>query len=131
MKENYLYPHEMFAVNINGQYCGVFVPTKVMKKLMAISTKWSKEVQQCLNEYKDELLVQKWTLANTYNEDGTINKQQIVHYSDPNDQWDTVERRISMFISEQPKHTDVYLCGRETAQEIAMEILQESEAHHD
>lgn len=127
MREEYFYPHEMFEVNANGQYCGVFMPGHVMKKLMKISSKWSSEIQQLLNEHKTELFTADWTLANTEDENGKILKQEIVKYSDPNDlAWNTVENRISLFKPAMPRHTDIYLCDRETALKIAEEILKEN-----
>lgn len=124
MKEKYLYPKEMFDVSANGQYCGVLVPSHVMKKFMKLSNKWSIEIQQLLNEHKDELLVSDWTGVFPKDDEGKILGSQIVRYSNGNE-YNTVEQRISLFKPMQPKHEDVYICTREVAETIAQEIYNE------
>lgn len=124
MREQYLYPKVMFEVDVNG-YCGVFMPTEVMKKIEKENMLFQKKVQSILTENKDNLLVLNWTLANTYNDDGSINKQQIVKYSDINNKCDSIEKRINLFKPMQPKKVDVYICDRDIAVKIAEEILQE------
>lgn len=124
MREKFLYPHVMFDVDAGG-YCGVFVPTDVMKKIEKATTLFQKQIQSILYENKEKLLVSNWTLANTYGDDGKIDHQQIVNYSDPSD-FEAVEDRIRLFIPKQSRKVDVYICDRETAEDIAMEILQEA-----
>jgi hypothetical protein len=124
MREQYLYPHEMFDVSANGLYCGVFVPTDVMKKLMKINAKWVLEIQQLFNEHKNELLVSNWTGYFPKDESGKVTGSTCVQYSDPND-WTSVEERIALFKPRQPTHVDVYICDRGTGVLIAEEIHKE------
>lgn len=125
MKEEYLYPHEMFDISAQGAYCGVFMPTEVMKKLERINAKWAAEIKQLLNEHKNELLVSSWTGFAAKDADGKLLDFQTVHYSDPDCEWESVEQRIDLFKPSQPNHVDVYICDRETAESIAKEIYEE------
>ena len=124
MRHDYLFDHEMFDISANGQYCGVYVPTRVMKKFMKISANWSAEIRQLFNEHKDELLVSDWTGVFPKDENGKIIDPEIVAYSSPAD-IDQLAHRISLFVPKQPEHKDVYICDRQTAVTIAQEIWDE------
>lgn len=125
MREQYLYPHTMFEMNAGG-YCGVFMPTDVMKKLVKIQGLYMKQLQTLLNDNKDKLLVASWTCYSETNEAGAITHQEVVKYSGPvTSYWDSVEKRIELFKPDQPKKVDVYLCDKDTAVLIAKEILEE------
>ena len=132
MREEHLYPREMFDISANGIFCGVFVPTHVMKKFMKISAKWSAEIQQLLNEYEDELFVSNWAGYFPKDENGRITDSQIVKYTDTNEcstapfTTFTTAERIKLFKPAQPEHVDMYICDHDTAVEIAKEIYEEN-----
>ena len=126
MRYEYLYDHEMFDISANGQYCGVLVPTHVMKKFMKISAKWSAEIRQLFNEHKDELLVSDWTGVFPADENGKIVGSETVTYSCPED-FNELQGRIALFVPKPPEHKDVYICKRETAKQIAQEIWDEKQ----
>jgi hypothetical protein len=126
MREEYIYPKNMYQIN-PGIYCGVFVPEHVMKKILKLTYQHYNNIQKVLNEFKDELLPEHWTLANK-EENGKIEKQITIRYALINDDsYDNVENRIKLFKPEMPKHIKelYFVDSREQAKEIAEEILTE------
>ena len=124
MREKYLCDRNLFNLSPQNIYCGVFVPTSVMRKVMKVESKAVNEIKKILHDHEEELFPAEWTLANEENEIGKILKQVIVHYT-TNDR-NSVSRRISLFKPRQPKKSDVYIVpNRDVAEEIAEEILQE------
>lgn len=125
MREEFLYPKKMYDFP-NGGYCGVVVPEHVMKKLVELNYAYSNEVKKILNEYKDELFVSDWTLANE--KDGeVIKRQEIIKFASPEDSWDNIEDRINKFQYVKPEYLKEFYVvkDRETAENIAKEILKE------
>ena len=124
MREKYLYDRQMFKMSAQGIFCGVFMPTRVMEKILKIETMAMAEIRKIMYEYEDELLPQSWTLANEKDGNGKILKQVTIDYT-TNDR-DDIKRRIALFEPSQPTPTSVYSVPcREIAEEIAGEILQE------
>jgi len=123
-KEDKVIPKRLYEFNA-GNYCGVFMPEHVMKKLVKLHSKYNDEVRKILNENKDELYASHWTLANK--KDGEkIVKQVYVKYTKRGDKRD-VENRISLFKVAQPEYQPtIYLVDSyEEANEIAEEVLKE------
>lgn len=127
MRQQFLHDKEMFDFNAGG-YCGVYVPTHVMKKLGRLAAQYSNDVKKVLNDHSSELLASEWTLANQLDENGKILKQVTIKYAKKvPDTYDNVARRISLFQPPQPQHIkELYIVENgEQAKEIANEILLE------
>lgn len=128
MREQYLHDKEMFDFNA-GAYCGVYMPTHVMKKIARLAAQYSNDVKKVLNEHANELLVSDWTLANKLDDNGKILKQVTIRFARKNDEirFDNVAHRISLFKPPQPiRIKELYIVeSREQAEEIANEILLE------
>lgn len=126
MKENYLCDKHMYKLD-NGQYCGVAMPTHVMKKVMKLNAKYNSEIKKLLFDYKEELYSYSWTLANQM--DGENIKEQVtIHYALTNpDKYDSVDSRIETFSFTKPTYLkNFYIVdNREVANKIAQETLEE------
>ena len=124
MRDKYLCDKNMFNVPAQGIYCGLLMPTKVMRKVMKVQSEATRAIRKILYDYIDEIYPTDWTLANNVDEDGKILKQVTIYYT--TDDTDAVERRIGLFKPRQPQKVDVYIVPtREVAELIAEEVLKE------
>ena len=124
MREKYLCDKNLFKLTAQGIYCGVLVPTSVMRKVMKVENQAMNEIRKILHDSLEELYPAEWTLANNKNTSGEILKQITIDYTTNNR--DEVNRRVSLFKPRQPERCDVYIVpNREIAEKIAKEILQE------
>ena len=108
-----------------GIYCGVFIPEKVMKKIAKLNAKYVNEVRKVLDDNKNELYPQEWTLANRM--DGAdIKKQVIVRYTLTSSTQKDVEKRIALFKAPLPHYEpEVFMVdSHKEAQEIAEKKLE-------
>lgn len=81
-------------------YCGVFMPEKVMKKLVKLTADFEREVRRTLLDNIDDLYSHDWGLAYP---DG---EQTTVLFANKSD----TKRRIDLFKARQPIYCpDVYL----------------------
>lgn len=128
MKEQYLYDKEMFELSA-GCYCGLYLPTKVMKKVIKVLAEKDNQIKKILNEHKDELKVAHWTGCGIYDENGKLLEFPSIKYAleYDGDGWDGVDHRISLFKCQQPKRVDkLYIVpNNDKAEEIAKEIADE------
>ena len=127
MRQQFLHDKEMFDFSAGG-YCGVYVPTHVMKKLGRLAAQYSNDVKKVLNEHAGELLASEWTLANRIDDNGKILKQVTIKYAKKvPSSWDSVAKRITLFQPPQPQHIkELFVVENdEQAKEIANEILLE------
>jgi len=84
-----------------GNYCGILLPEKVMKKLAKLFTKYTDEVRKVLYENKDDLYEYNWTLANKMN-GNKIEKQKTIVYITKSK--GNIEARLSLLQAPRPKY---------------------------
>lgn len=107
-------------------FCGVALKENVAKRLMKILYRQSEEVKDFLTQNKEELESYDWTLAYPNG------KQETVYYSCKSE-WDSVERRISLFNKTVMLHhikdffisDDTYKAAGEEACRLYMEMYND------
>jgi hypothetical protein len=124
-------PGQLFQLGAQ-MYCGFFVPTHVMKKLMRIDAEHAAKVRDVLTEHINDIHLENWTGHFPADANGVCTGSEIVHFVD-SDAYSDKEFRISLFKPKQPMPVDVYRCTREEAQQIAEGIWNEkhSEKHNE
>lgn len=111
-------PERLYKFNPAG-YCGVFMPEKVMKKLVKMTDKFEREVRLVLSENKDSLYEYGWSLAYPNG------KQTTVLFADKGD----VDSRIKLFCVDQPEYCPIVYAGTghdEASKEVIKQIEQEA-----
>ena len=84
-----------------SNYCGVFMPEKVMKKLVKLTASFEEEVRRVLLDNIDDLYTYEWRLAYPNG------KQTTIYFGNKDGD---MKHRISLFQARQPEyHPDVYL----------------------
>lgn len=107
-------------------YCGVAIKEKTARRLMKILYRQSEEIKDFLTQNKEDLEAYNWTLAYPNG------KQETVHYS-CRSEWDSVERRISLFNKTVMLHhikdffisDDTYKAAGEEACRLYMEMYND------
>lgn len=93
-------PKRLYQYNPSN-YCGVFMPEKVMKKLVKLTAAFESEVKKILTDNEDDLYEMHWTLAYPNGE------QTTVLYATKSKEG--IKRRINLFKPRQPEYkAEVY-----------------------
>lgn len=110
-----------------GIYSGVFVPEKVMKKLVKLNTKYKEELRKLLKANEDIIYPSHWTMAHTEDDNGEITHSKTIEYVEEDYSPEEIIDRITLFRADKPKYIkDVYLVkDRDEAKKIAEYLLKE------
>lgn len=104
-----------------GQYCGLFMPEHVMKKLMKLANEYEREVRRVLSDNKSSLYPYYWIMATSDDKDAIY-----IHYVCEDD-YETVDDRIKLFKPTQPKYHDIVYVTKthKEAKAIAESLLDD------
>jgi len=96
----------LYAYNPAG-YCGIFLPEKVMKKLVKLTHDFELEVKRVLLDNIDDLYRYEWSLAHPNG------KQKTVYFAVKED----VALRLELFKARQPEYHPVVFLGNPYSEE--------------
>ena len=103
-----------------GGYCGVYMPTHVMKKVVKEHSRMTQRIRDILTEHKAELHAHHWTMSELTNP----------VYIDYTVEGEGVEDRINLFKPTPPERVEtVYVLppnSHEKARDIARELKARS-----
>jgi hypothetical protein len=102
-----------------GQYCGVLLRKRLMKRVLKLQNEYEFKIKQLLASNLDELQTSNWTINDNY---GQTTKEQITgRYFDPNETDQEKLERIEWFKLSKPDKIE-FLFESDKMDDVGVEL---------